>query len=285
MVLEYSMYPQLVSSMLTDWEQIGSDSNYFNFYSLVSLQRLADALGDGFYAENHTVANDISVPMYTSAYGTTAKTIISGKSIPVLRNTNLGDMAVFFGAYFASSVGASYSERAVAANIIDVSTDTLVATAYMHVANGTVSDCRIWEIVNASDKVKMICSYEKNYALGGLIFYNGNIIYNCTTPNYAGNNGKMPIGLVASDKSFHTAEYWPTILNKNVISLVPFRANTLPNESWKGVYVATQLTNRRIECNVTNGGKMFFFPALYNAGGENAGTVLVISDEVQEVTQ
>ena len=67
MALEYSMYPQLLSGMLTDKVQIGSNTDYFDIYTLETVQKLATALGDGFYAENHTLVNDMTIYIYTCA--------------------------------------------------------------------------------------------------------------------------------------------------------------------------------------------------------------------------
>lgn len=289
MALEYSMYPQLVSGLAMDAEQLFSDSNYGEHYSLTALQTLATALGDGFYAENITLENDLGVYFYYTSGNSRLVTIIAGKTIPVLRSTSLGNTALLFTGYLSNSATNTYFNRSIAINVIDVSTETLLTTCYLHLANGTSGYANYLKVINASSNVKMLQAYENTYALANLIFYDDCIIMNQSLAgNPAGSSFGGAVIQLISDGVVHSTIYNSTIGEKSKINLTPFYAETLPNKEFKGVYVAERLTNHRIECNFSKNGVLYFSPGILNSSvssNHTTGALLVISDEVQEVTQ
>lgn len=287
MALEYCMYPQLVTGLGVAIEKLeGAGQNYYcSYYTTSAVQNIANALGDGFYAENITLQSDlVGVRFQSGSNSSTLVTIPAGTTIPTLRHMRYSNVAVFFTSYRYQNNTASGHTTALCITAIDASNGTVLYSQVARNAYNTSGNPNATiRVLNASSGVKVIApTSSAAYAIGCLVFYGDFIIlYGNTGSDPA--NTPVPFNYVKNN-AIATMEYRGTYIDKSRTVLIPFYLDDDPNADFKGLYVAHSITTSRTQYNFVKDGTLYYTPGSYDNQVDNYVPLIVISDEAMDVT-
>ena len=258
--MEYSMYPQLIYPLTQESKAIISGSTtVLNYYSLSAVQKIAEALGDGFFAEKVQNQNGIKIQ---NPWSSGVLTVNADESIPVLRHLLYGFVGMFFVVNYYSITNASQ----IGVQFINIATGDLLSSCKLHGgANGNNGQLCV---INASRDRKMLCSYvASGYGEGSLILAENGIIH-----NQFNNNDK--IAQVRGDGQVSVLTHSATIANAGIMQMIPFLDDTYPTEELPGIYVMSRMMGNKPRENFLYDGTMYFSP-----GTSITIPMLVISDE------
>lgn len=279
MALEYSMLPQDVTGLTYNSESdfASSFSGVYNYYNLSALEKIADALGDGFYAEK--ITNDIGLKLLRPN-SATLDTVTADKKVPVLRNTKYQNVGIFLylwtGTISQATSGKLYT-------IWNLTTGEVLAYGVLCLSGSYADNTNRLSVLNASQNVKAIMCGNTAGRGASIILGNEHIVCNYA----AGCSSNIDeITCISGDGTAYTEEYYAPFVGSNRIEVLPFSNDSLPNADFKGIYTMLRTPNKE-RCNFTKDGRMYFSTGTYTAQSPTAKYLpyFVISDEVQEVAQ